>query len=298
MWTREKVLLMKIFGYSKALYSTWLYLEPLRLLFDAGEGLNSFLEGRLLAFRNIAITHAHTDHFTGLQNIFITRLREMEVTKQPLPPIKLFYPEDSHTLRHYFDYLEKVTNRWDELVQLQPVRPGQTYPLEGVRGVYLNVLKADHYVYQQTAVCYRLDQERFSLKPELQELLQAEINKRIANEGRDALTTRVLRPLIFYSGDGRAIGDKDSQDVPLMIHEATFLEPSPKVAHASLPEVIKLYRETNAKHLLLFHLSTRYEYKEFIQLLDKLVPEQKERSRVFVIRPGGMFAKNIPVPGF
>ena len=66
---------MRIVAYSKALYATWLYLEPLHLLLDAGEGVNIHLEGRLLAVRDVLLSHGHTDHFTGLQNPVLNHSR-------------------------------------------------------------------------------------------------------------------------------------------------------------------------------------------------------------------------------
>lgn len=289
---------MRIYGYSKALYSTWLYLEPLRLLLDAGEGLNSFLEGRLLAFRDVAITHSHTDHFTGLQNILITRMREMEVTGEDIPPLHLYFPYNSSTLDRYFQYLSEVTHLWDKLVVLQPMRPGDTLPLQGARGLFLTAMKAEHRVYRQVALSYRVSQERWVLKPEMEGLPQKEINRTIAERGREAVTERVQRPLVFYSGDGKAVYDPGSVGAPLMIQEATFLEPHPKVDHASLPEAIDLFRKQKAESLLLFHLSTRYEFRMFLQLLDKLVPDPEERQRIYAIKPGSMLVKDLPLPGF
>lgn len=289
---------MRVYAYSKALYSTWLYLEPLRLLFDAGEGVNTFLEGRLLAFRDVAITHAHTDHFTGLQNILITRMREMEVTGEAMPPLHLYYPYNSSTLERYFSYLEDVTHQWDKLVVLQPMRPGDTRPLQGARGLHLTALKAEHRVHRQVALSYRVTQERWVLKPEMQDLPQKEINKKIAQEGREAVTEQIYRPLVFYSGDGKVVRDPESDEASLLIQESTFLEPHPKVDHASLPEALALFREQKAASLLLFHLSTRYEFRLFLQALDRLVPDPDERARIFAIKPGSMLVKDIPVPGF
>lgn len=289
---------MKIYGYSKALYSTWLYLEPLRLMFDAGEGLNTFLEGRLLAFRDIAITHAHTDHFTGLQNVLITRLREMEVTGEDLPPLHVYYPFNSGTLQRYFSYLEDVTQHWEKLIQLNPMRPGDTLPLQGARGLYLTAIKAEHRVHRQVALAYRITQERWALKEELRDIPQKEINRLIAEKGREAATERTLRPLIYYSGDGKPLFDEESKGASLMIQEATFLEPHARIDHSSLPEAIDLFRQVKADSLLLFHLSTRYEFRHFLQLLDKLVPDPDERARIFAIKPGNMLVRDIHIPGF
>lgn len=289
---------MKVFAFSKALYSTWLYLEPMRLLLDAGEGINFFLEGRLLAFRDLAITHAHTDHFTGLQNILITRLREMEMTGEHIPPLHVYYPADSQTLQRYFAYLEEVIFRWSELVHLVPMEPGDTHPLQGARGLHLTALQANHRVYKQTALSFRVEHLRYTLKPEMQDKPQAELHRLIAEQGRQAVTEPVLKPLLFYSGDGRPKLDPGSSGAPLHIQEATFLEGDQKTDHATLAEAIQLFRELRAESLLLFHLSTRYTLNEFRETLESLVPDENERERIHVIKPGQLFVRDLPVPGF
>jgi ribonuclease Z len=288
---------MKIYAYSKALYSTWFYLEPLRLLLDAGEGLNAALEGRLLGFRDIVISHSHTDHFTGLQNILVTRLREMEVAEQPILPLQIIFPEDSDTLWRYFDYLKLVTHRWDELLTLVPTRPGQHLPLQGVRGMYLSVLEADHHVYKQTALAFRVEKERWALKPEWEGKPQQDINRAIGKEGRAAVAERGFQPLIHYSADTRVLYHEINQGIPLMIHEATFIEPHPQTSHASLEEVVELFLAQQPQQLLLFHLSTRYEFKEFTDRLEALIPDAAMRERISIVRPGRFFAQDIPTPG-
>ncbi len=289
---------MKVFAFSKALYSTWIYLEPMRLLLDAGEGINFFLEGRMLAFRDLAITHAHTDHFTGLQNIIITRLREQEVTGEPIPPLHIYYPADSHTLVRYFQYLEDVLSKWPELVVLQPMEPGDTVQLQGARNLHMTAIKANHRVYRQTALSYRVEQKRYALKPELEGKPQAEINKIVAEQGREAVTEPVMRTLVYYSGDGKPALDALSRRASLHIQETTFLEAHAKADHAGLPEAISLFRELEAEQLLLFHLSSRYTMREFWTTLDNLVPDPIERERIKAVKPGSMFVYDFTIPGF
>lgn len=289
---------MKVFAFSKALYATWIYLEPMRLLLDAGEGINFFLEGRLLAFRDLAITHAHTDHFTGLQNILITRLREMEMTGEDIPPLHIYYPAHSHTLERYFAYLSEVIIRWSELATLVPMEPGDTQPLQGARGLHLTALQANHRVYKQTALSYRVEQLRYSLKPEMQGKSQAELHRMIAEQGREAVTEPVRKPLVFYSGDGRPKLDLGSSDATLHIQESTFLEGDQKTDHATLAEAIQLFRDLKAQSLLLFHLSSRYTMTEFWDTLHALVPDESERERIHVVKPGQMLVRDIHVPGF
>ena len=49
-------------GYSKAMYSTWFYYKPARLLFDAGEGVASALGNFIFGIERIFISHGHHDH--------------------------------------------------------------------------------------------------------------------------------------------------------------------------------------------------------------------------------------------
>jgi ribonuclease Z len=52
--------------YSKALYSSWLYYSPDRILFDAGEGASSILGNKAFAIRRVFVSHGHADHVAGL----------------------------------------------------------------------------------------------------------------------------------------------------------------------------------------------------------------------------------------
>src|ERR671914_372534 len=53
-------------GYSRGLYSNWLWHRPLQLLIDAGEGLPLALGTNVFAPAVVAITHGHSDHVLGL----------------------------------------------------------------------------------------------------------------------------------------------------------------------------------------------------------------------------------------
>ncbi len=289
---------MKVFGYSKALYSSWFYLEPLRLVFDAGEGINCYLEGRLLAFRDLAITHAHTDHFTGLQNILTTRLREMEVTGEELPPLYVYYPSDSYTLERYFTYLREVIDKSDRLFIPVPLNPGDKIQLQGGRALYLQALKAKHKIYNQTALAYRVERKRWKLKEEFAQLPQAEINKLIREKGKEFATEETYQPLIYYSGDGRPLYDRGNDEISLMFQEATFLEPHEKLDHSHLKESVELFIKQRARYLVLFHLSSRYTFKEYLTALEYLVEEPELRKKIWLVKPGKLFVEDLPVPGF
>jgi ribonuclease Z len=95
---------MIIKAYSKAKYSTWIYYSPLSLLFDAGEGINCFMEEKLVTISNIFLSHGHTDHYTGLINILMTKLAHFN-NSGVVFPTSIFYPENDITLQKYIDYI-------------------------------------------------------------------------------------------------------------------------------------------------------------------------------------------------
>ena len=49
-------------GFSRAMYSNWLWHRPLQLLVDAGEGLQLALGTKVFSPSVVAITHGHSDH--------------------------------------------------------------------------------------------------------------------------------------------------------------------------------------------------------------------------------------------
>src|SRR2546423_5921372 len=53
---------LTITGYSTALFSTWIFIEEMRLLFDAGDGVMSGLMHKSGKIRHIAMSHADRDH--------------------------------------------------------------------------------------------------------------------------------------------------------------------------------------------------------------------------------------------
>ena len=57
---------MKITAYSTALYSTWINIEELNLLFDAGDGLTAGLLSKARKIKHVFVTHPDRDHINGL----------------------------------------------------------------------------------------------------------------------------------------------------------------------------------------------------------------------------------------
>jgi len=293
---------MRIAAYSKALYATWVYVDTLRVLFDAGEGLNTHLEGRLLAFRDVALTHGHTDHFTGLHNVFITRLRYRQQAdtaggEAAAEPLRVLYPAGDDEIAGYLAYLRRaLLDRHPGLAELVPVAPGDRIPLRSVRGVTLEPFPVAH---RGPATClgWRVLQERWKLRPELQGAPQAELNRLAAANGREAISQRVEVPLLVLSGDSRPLSPDVARGAGLLVHEATFIGEQLDESHSTLEDAVATWRAAGAERLLVYHFSSRYRAGDVARALDELLPDPQERARVWYVAPGEVFERDIRISG-
>ena len=77
-------------GFSRGLYSNWLWHRPLQLLVDAGEGVHLALRANILQPDIVAITHGHSDHVLGLAGLAGARRFGKGSTSKPWT---VLYPE-------------------------------------------------------------------------------------------------------------------------------------------------------------------------------------------------------------
>lgn len=281
---------MIIKAYSKAKYSSWIYYTPLSALFDAGEGINCLLEERLVTIRDIFLSHGHTDHYTGLINILMTKLAHYQ-SSGVIFPTRIYYPGADRTLQAYVDYVRRAyrLERSIPPVEFLPVAPGERHELDARRRSYVEVFAVGH-TRDVAAVGYRLGEVRTRLREEYLGWEQKEIQRRIAAGGKDALTYEADKRLIVYSGDGRAIPPAEVEGADILMHEATFLRPLDRKGqlHTSLEEVVGLARGLDLQFLLLTHFSSRYTVEQIArhvqQAREKLAP-----LRVEFIPPGQVY---------
>lgn len=278
-------------AYSKAKYSTWIYYTPLSVLFDAGEGINCLLEERLVTISDIFLSHGHTDHYTGLINILMTKLAHYQ-SSGVIFPTRIYFPEADRTLQQYIRYVREAY-RLDHCpvpVDFIAVRPGDRYEMDRRRRSYVEVFEVSH-TRDVAAVGYRVGEVRTRLKDEFADLEQKEIQRLIVSQGKAEVTFEADKPLLVYSGDGKAIDPEEVYGADILIHEATFLkQPDCKgQLHTTLEEVEELAEELDDLQLLLLsHFSSRYTIDQIArhvaQVRERLYPTQVE-----FIPPGKVF---------
>lgn len=291
---------MIITSYSKALYSTWVYLNSLKTLCDCGEGVNTHLEGKLISIRNILLTHGHSDHFTGLQNVLVTKFRHHSLTGE-IYPLRIFYPQGDKGLAAYLGYLDKYyglsSNKCYD-VELIPVKPNNVYKLYGKRDFRLRTFKTKH-GNDVNSVGYNIVETKRKLRSEFVGMDQAEIKRHIMEKGKDAVTNQVEEIKATYVGDSRVIPASNFMDTELLIHEATFLEgySEKELFHATVKEALRCAGEARAKMILLFHFSIRFT-KEIIQReiarYRHYVPQDVQ---ILFVNPGEVFYINMDRDG-
>lgn len=277
-------------AYSKAKYSTWIYYTPLSVLFDAGEGINCLLEERLVTISDIFLSHGHTDHYTGLINILMTKLAHFQ-SSGVVFPTRIYFPEADRTLQHYVRYVREAY-RLDNCaipVEFIPVRPGDRHAMDSRRRSYVDVFAVDH-TRDVSAVGYRVGETRTRLKEEFAAMEQKEIQRMIVEQGKAAVTYDADKPLVVYSGDGKAIDPAEVDGADILIHEATFLKkPDCKgQLHTTLEEAADLADDLGLQLLLLTHFSSRYTIEQIArhvgQVRERLAPTQVE-----FVPPGKVF---------
>ncbi|MBT3219919.1 MAG: RNAse Z [Proteobacteria bacterium] len=272
--------------YSTALYSTWVFVDELRLLFDAGDGVAANLLGRAGKLRHVFLSHADRDHMMGLFQL---------VQLNPLGDrLVIHYPADCGS----FPAMADFAARFDPHIKppsWHPIRRGDEVSLGGnmlVRAVHNRHVAAPDNVTK--SLSYFVVERKQVLRPDFVGLPQSEIKRMVGSLGREAITEVKERRLLAYSADTPVLAPDFWSGVNVLLHESTFLYQADSERmlaksthpHSHLGDVLAMTKLAQPKHLILIHFSTRYAAEQIVAEVKRLMSELELSFPVDLVLPG------------
>lgn len=241
-------------GYSRALYSNWLWHQPLQLLVDAGEGLPLALGTNVFSPSVVALTHGHSDHVLGLPGFAGARRFGKGAQEKPWTVV---YPSGSRGVEAIRQCIADLWRGVTFPITWVELRDGQSFPLSGTRT--LDAFSVTH-VPEEPTVGYRVVETRRRLKREHAHLAPADVERLARQHGRAAVMEEFAHVTFAHSGDAMPVDAALIAGADLLVHDATFLGAAERRVpiHATSEEVFDLARRANVRTLVLNHLSIRY----------------------------------------
>lgn len=242
-------------GFSRGMFSNWLWHRPLQLLIDAGEGAQLALGANVFSPSVLAVTHGHSDHVLGIPGLVAARRFGKGAVDKPLT---IVFPEGSRGVQAVRDLLGTAYHGVVFPLTWIAAQPGTSVPLG--KGRQLEAIPVRHTA-NEPALGYRVIETRRRLKPEFASLPQAEIEAAARRGTRDALVEDSRHIVFAHSGDAMPIDPALVMDADVLVHDATFLEEPDRrePIHATTEEALAVARAANVKTLILYHLSIRYD---------------------------------------
>ncbi len=284
---------MKILSYSKALYSSWLYYSPDRLLFDAGESVSSIMGNKSFAIERVFISHGHTDHIAGLVSLINIRNNAMGDKKKPLT---VYYPRNNFHVSELINYLSRTNSNVQYSLEWVPLQEGdevQVYGEDGSRNPrYVKAFPTEH-SRSEKSLGYSIVEVRQRLKEKYRDLSQNEIKDIAEKEGRGGLMENYRQMTFTYGGDSVPLDPKTVAGTEVLCHDCTFLreEDRKMYKHATLREAIKVGKEAGVERKLLgIHVSSRYK-DSVEEIKEEVVAEEDPPFEVELITPGRIYRK-------
>ncbi|MCR4392023.1 MAG: MBL fold metallo-hydrolase [Candidatus Acetothermia bacterium] len=274
---------MKLIAYSKALYSTWMYYAPDRILFDCGEGVSIFLENRVFAIKHVFLSHGHADHISGLMGLINIRNNAMGDQEKEL---RVHYPAGSHFVSELIHYFARTNRRLQYHLEWIPLQPGDRVNLlPGRMPRYIEAFATVH-SRGEPSLGYNVAEVRRRLKPDYRGFSQDEILGLVRAGRKDEISEEYVQYLFSYGGDSVPLNPALVQGTEVLCHEATFLaeEDRKEYKHATLWEAIEVARKAEVqKELIAFHISSRYRGE--LAAVEREVAQKKLPFSVRLIPP-------------
>ncbi len=278
---------LNITAYSTALFSTWINIEELGLLFDAGDGVSAGLLQKSGKIKHVFITHPDRDHIMGLFQLNQLNARD------GFP--KIHYPKHSGS----FPAMKNFQNKFDPHIQETSWHPLESLDQIPIRNdLFVEAIRNEHIVAPEEiskSLSFKVYQTKQKLKKEFTHLDGKSIKELISKKGRDHLMETVNTNILSYAGDTPVDNYDKWNHSEILIHESTFLQDEGntivkskkgKNKHSKLNEVLQMVSEIHIGQLILHHFSPRYSKEEIDTNVIKLCKLYNIKVPVYVIYPG------------
>ncbi len=248
---------MRYIIFSKALYSTWIYYSPHRLLFDAGEGISTSLGNKVYAIDKVFLSHSHTDHIAGLWGLINIRNNAMGDREKPL---QIYYPKGNIVIEEFFRFINSINSIMRYKIEIFGLEPLDKVALDDKH--YIETFPTYH-TPREISLGYRIFEKRNRLKKEYSQMNQSEIKQLIKNKGKESIIEMYIKNILTVTGDSLPIDYNWAMEAEELFHDSTFLSPDERKGerHATLDEVLDVALKAKVKTLYLYHISTRYNNK-------------------------------------
>ena len=172
-------------GFSRGMYSNWLWHKPLQLLIDAGEGLQLALGSNVFSPSVLAVTHGHSDHVMGIPGLVLSRRFGKGAVDKPLT---VYFPEHSRGVQGVRELLGISYAGVVFPVTLTALAAGAIVPMGKTRSLHAFAVR---HTVAEPALGYKVVETRRRLKPEFAALTQAEVEASARQGQRDELLEEV-----------------------------------------------------------------------------------------------------------
>ncbi len=273
-------------GFSRGMYSNWLWHRPLQLLVDAGEGVQLALGTSVFAPSWLAITHGHSDHVLGLPGLLAARRFGKGAQQKPLT---IFHPRGSRGVDAVRELIQTMYAGVQFPVTWVAMAPGDTQAMG--KALTIEAIEARHNP-GEPALAYRVVEQRRRLRAEYQQYSRDAIEDLARRGQRDAMMESVPHVVFAHSGDAMPLEPMTVRDADVLVHDATFLDTANRrePIHASTMEALDVARRAGVRALVLNHLSVRYPRPAAIETLHEQVAASGYTGPVWLLDEGDFIA--------